>query len=211
MCKFGQHFEVAFEKVDMCSCEAGPPPQAPGCTRRLWKRTRCRDKVCPAVPHQGPAAAHLQTHLQSQQPGLVLTVTHPHWTIHPFFSNVLLLNISPGCTQEGRLHPGAHSQRLFGPGGRTNPRLWSPSGQIIQPNTEIWHCSLSSLRLWKECCPSANPSAPSLWILELVGHFAVVQSLSCVQLFATLWTAARPASFCFTISGVCSNSYSLSQ
>ena len=75
--------------------------------------------------------------IKSQQPGLVLSVTHPHWTVCPFFSDVLLLNISPGCTEEGRLCPGAHSQHRFGPGGRTNPRLWNPSDQIIQPNTEI--------------------------------------------------------------------------
>ena len=41
--------------------------------------------------------------------------------------------------------------------------------------------------------------------------FGVVQSLSCVQLFVTLWTAAHQASLPFTISGVCSNSYPLSQ
>ena len=39
---------------------------------------------------------------------------------------------------------------------------------------------------------------------------SIVQSLSCVQLFATSWTAARQAPLSFTISGVCSNSCSLS-
>ena len=57
----------------------------------------------------------------------------------------------------------------------------------------------------------SRPQCSLLWILEQVGHFAVVQSLSCVQLFAALWTAACQASFCFTISGVCSNSCPLSQ
>ena len=41
--------------------------------------------------------------------------------------------------------------------------------------------------------------------------FVVVQSLSCVQLFVTLWTAAHQNSLPFTISRVCSNSYPLSQ
>ena len=39
----------------------------------------------------------------------------------------------------------------------------------------------------------------------------VVQSLSCVQLFGTPWTAARQASLSFTVSRVCSNSSPLSQ
>jgi len=39
---------------------------------------------------------------------------------------------------------------------------------------------------------------------------SLVQSLSCVQLFATSWTAAHQAPLSFTISGVCSNSCSLS-
>ena len=42
-------------------------------------------------------------------------------------------------------------------------------------------------------------------------HMVVVQSLSHVQLFATLWTAACQASLSFTISRVCSNACSLSQ
>ena len=37
-----------------------------------------------------------------------------------------------------------------------------------------------------------------------------VQSLSCVPLFVTLWTAAHQASLSFTISWICSNSYPLS-
>ena len=39
----------------------------------------------------------------------------------------------------------------------------------------------------------------------------VFQSLSCVWLFVTLWTAALQASLFFFISGVCSNSCPLSQ
>ena len=39
----------------------------------------------------------------------------------------------------------------------------------------------------------------------------VVQSLSCVWLFATPWTVARQAFLAFTSSGACSNSNALSQ
>ena len=40
---------------------------------------------------------------------------------------------------------------------------------------------------------------------SMVNHlFIVVQSLSCVQLFATPWTAACPAYLSFTVSGVSS-------
>jgi len=47
---------------------------------------------------------------------------------------------------------------------------------------------------------------------SMVNHlFIVVQSLSCVQLFVTPWTAARQASLSFTVSGVSSNSCPLSQ
>ena len=42
-------------------------------------------------------------------------------------------------------------------------------------------------------------------------QFSSVQSLSCVWLFATPWTAARQASLSFTISQTCSNSCPLSQ
>ena len=38
----------------------------------------------------------------------------------------------------------------------------------------------------------------------------VVQLLSCVRFFATLWTAACQTSLSFTISGACSNSHPLS-
>ena len=42
-------------------------------------------------------------------------------------------------------------------------------------------------------------------------QFSSVQSLSCDQLFAAPWTAARQASLSITNSGVYSNSYPLSQ
>ena len=44
-----------------------------------------------------------------------------------------------------------------------------------------------------------------------LASFVVVQSLSCVQLFVTLWTAACQASLFFTISWFCSNSCPLSR
>ena len=42
-------------------------------------------------------------------------------------------------------------------------------------------------------------------------NFVVVQSLSPVQLIVTPWTTALQAYLSFTTSGVCSNSYPLSQ
>ena len=41
--------------------------------------------------------------------------------------------------------------------------------------------------------------------------FSSVQSLSCVRLFATSWTAAHQASLSITTLGACSNSYPLSR
>ena len=43
-----------------------------------------------------------------------------------------------------------------------------------------------------------------------LSNSVIVQLLSCVWLFATLWTAAHQASLSFTIFGTCSNSCSLS-
>ena len=53
-----------------------------------------------------------------------------------------------------------------------------------------------------------------LWISsseQIYMALVVVQSLSCVWLFATPWTVACQASLSFTNSGVCSNSSPLSQ
>ena len=47
---------------------------------------------------------------------------------------------------------------------------------------------------------------------NVVNHlFIVVQSLGCIQLFVTPWTAAHQASLSFTVSRVSSNSCPLSQ
>ena len=48
-------------------------------------------------------------------------------------------------------------------------------------------------------------------MLASMWYTVVVYLLSCVWLSATPWSAARQASLSFTISGVCSNSCSLSQ
>ena len=61
---------------------------------------------------------------------------------------------------------------------------------------------------WGRKVPATSPPIPSLTLSLTV---AVVQSLSCVWLFVTPWTAAHQASLTFTISQICSNSCPLSQ
>ena len=53
-------------------------------------------------------------------------------------------------------------------------------------------------------------TAPELR-MAFINTFFVVQSFSCVRLFATPWSAARQASLSFTISQSCSNSRPLDQ
>ena len=74
----------------------------------------------------------------------------------------------------------------------------------LQPSLLGSQMVVVSFSLYGHCLLLPVYSVHSLCIV-------VVQSLSCVWLFATAWTAAYQASLSFTISGVCSNSCPLSQ
>ena len=67
------------------------------------------------------------------------------------------------------------------------------------------------LRLLYVKCESCFILYLCLHIYKLKNDIVVIQSLRCVQLFATTWTAACQASFSFTISQICSNLCPLSQ
>ena len=63
----------------------------------------------------------------------------------------------------------------------------------------------TSLRMLESC------TVNKLITWELSIQFSIVQSLSCVWLFATTWTAVLQASYPSPIPGACSNSCPLSQ
>lgn len=124
-----------------------------------------------SVTHWGTAASHLQTHQGSST--WICPLCHP-----PSADTLLIFLRLPaaeyfsGMHLEGWTHSQWLSQHLFGPGGRTSSRLWSPSGQI-QPNTEIWHYSLSLLGLFVEEVLSlsksqCSPLVATGWILKLL-------------------------------------------
>ena len=91
---------------------------------------------------------------------------------------------------------------------KTQDLTWSPKATWKFLNEENWSSwekyPLSALRSEECVAQKWNPEGPSV-------QFSSVQSLSCVWLFATPWTAAHQASLSITNSRACSNSRPLSQ
>ena len=69
--------------------------------------------------------------------------------------------------------------------------------------------SMGSQKSWTQL----NNSTTYININDIINHwyFVVIELLSCVWLFATLWTAAHQASLSFVITRVCSSSCPLSR
>ena len=161
-------------------------------------------------------------HLAVRSQGLRGSPEHPASTVPPNasrFQNVFLLGSShlrvPALGDgRGRTEGEPHAERR----GLSSPRQHPPHGQCTDPISRqasqapsegndpprIPHSGVSAQsggRTRKQVIKTSerNSSTRLEWMGPVTG-FSSAQSLSCVQLFETPWTAARQASQSFTIS-----------